>query len=422
MKRNKSNKIKWGLLAIILFAGIYVPSLINWIRQDISETSLLKYGTMQSVIPAEALFVRDELLINAWTDGIFYRTVKEGDRVSKNMPLGYISDDKAITLKNRIENLEKKLTDSTNKKEVVSNVFSEDLKNLERQAGEKISALTQAVCMGSFSGTEAAKEDINDIIRKRSLIKGLYDSSDPYIKSILRNIALTKNELAGLNKGLASPYSGLLSYSIDGYESVLKPATIIKTSPSSFEQLLGKLSDKLVDVNSGQRVNKENKLMKLVLHQWYYIVMVLKEKEAEKLKTQGNIRVKVLSGSKFIDNAVLHGVYNSEGKKRLVIIKADRYSQDLAGIRKSPVEIVTATYEGLMVPVSSLRSIDALSSQAEIVLQKGSYTSARKVRILYMDNSFAIIEGVSGKQGENVNLYDTFLLKPGDIADNKPLD
>lgn len=143
---------------------------------------------------------------------------------------------------------------------------------------------------------------------------------------------------------------GVVSYFVDGYESVLTPKNMAKKDYSFYHQISEK------DVLSLRRksVIKGEPVFKIVDRTKWYMVCYVDEEHLERYEKGSRVKVE------FEDGDVLAYVYKTkkEDGKGKVILETGYYYDKFAELRKTDVTLVTYNESGVIVENSSIGEKD----------------------------------------------------------------
>jgi hypothetical protein len=105
--------------------------------------------------------------------------------------------------------------------------------------------------------------------------------------------------------------------------------------------------------------------------------------------------------------------------KYIISIKLNKYISEVAGLRITNIDLVVKHYEGLKVPISSLKDVDLSQKKAKIIIVDANYAKIKDVSIIGYDSVFAIINNLKEKDKNGIGLYDVYVVKPGNIKEGQ---
>jgi putative membrane fusion protein len=443
---NKRKALQMGGLLGIVFLLIYLPSLFHWIYGGSISTEIVRSGIIEDTVNCDVSIVRDETVLDSPFEGSCILTAGEGDKVPMGARVATVLRDDSMQLYEELRKKDVEILKVQKQKSENQDFFSEDLVKIEEDISQKLLMVIEEGNRNSFSGTRQLREDIDVLVRKKASIFGSKSKSDSFIKSLQAEKHQLELKIRQGTREIVSGFSGIVSYSIDGYEKVLYPAAIPKLKPDTLADIKNKASHPGLN---HVKVGLNKPFMKIIRDIDCYLVFVLDEKSAAAYKVDDIIRIRINDINKVIDGTVDYKSEKLDGKY-VVSVKIDKGISDTVSLRKINIDLIKRSYSGLKVPLSSLRNIDTTNMNAELVLAKGSYASVRKVHIAGQNADSAIIEKIqpdkdkggnesTGSQSKQtaavdkadaekenldkeqyeINLYDIFIVNPGKIQEGQ---
>lgn len=422
--KKKKRKLKVGKVLLTMFILVYIPSLIYWFYGNTTATDILHLGVIEDSININGLLVRNESLINSPLKGEYIPQVEEGEKVAANSTIATVLDSSSLELLSEINEINKKILAAQKEKDKTKEIFSGDIIKIEKELGQKVTQIAEVVNENRFSDLKNLKYEIDSLIEKKAEITGDDNLDDVYIKSLKDK----KNSLtANMNTKLweeTSTHSGIISYIIDGYESILTPDSINQITPEVFENILLEETPE-IDL-SNRRVEGDKPFAKMINDFQFYIVICVKSNTYAKtdlnsIIQQGKrISVRINDINKQMGCNVVF-VSDDFNGKTIIALEADRYINQLTMTRKINIDLIKSSYEGLIVPLKCLRNINTNAMSAEIALLKGDIASIRDVIIIGKNNEYAAIEA-KDRSNKGIDLYDTYIINPQNIQDGQVIN
>ena len=121
---------------------------------------------------------------------------------------------------------------------------------------------------------------------------------------------------------------------------------------------------------------------------------------------------KVIRGKVFFKSEPMEGKY-------IIAIEVDKALSETVGLRKISVDLIKSYYNGLKVPVHSLRNIDEKNKIADIFLVKANRAKNAKVQIVGINNEFAIISDPGIKFNDGVSLYSSYIVNSKNVEEGQ---
>ncbi|MDR0979427.1 MAG: hypothetical protein LBL91_05880 [Lachnospiraceae bacterium] len=403
-KRKKSKK---NILVVVL-AVIVVPYLLYSIFMLLKEPTdvfVIQNAEIAMEEKVEGYIIREESIIQGENYNNGMSQIKsEGEKVAKNEPIFRYYTANEEELLNQIGQVDSKINEALNNQ---NQIFSSDIKALERQIERRIQGISEIT---DISEIQEYKKDINTYLNTKSKIAGELSPAGSYLKELY----LQKNELqkrldAGTEYIKASS-SGVVSYRVDGLESVL---TIAGFSGLNKDVLNG------LNLKTGQIIATSNKQGKIVNNYECYIACIMTSEESSNSKQGDKVKLKLLNKEKI--SATIEYIAKNEDYN-LVVFKITNYVEELMSYRKISFDVVWWSETGLKVPNSSIIYNNGL---AYIIRNRAGYVDVLLVNKVRETQNYTIVEpyttselrnlGFSTEEIRNtksVTIYDEIISNP----------
>lgn len=419
-KEKAGKKFRAGKLLVILFGAMYLPSLFYWFYGDSVTTDIIRIGKIEDSVNADALLVRDITVLEAPFDGEYIPHVEEGEKVPANFAVATAVADSSIKLLKEMNEINAKILAAQKSTEKNIELYGSDILKIEDEIGRKINLLAIEANNNRLNKIKQIKNEIDRLMDKKIEILGNGEDGNVYIKSLKeQKEKLMENMKSGMFE-IKTGSPGIVSYVVDDYESILNPQAIEQLTPELFEKILG---EKQPVFDMGDREIKSNEPFAKVIKDFkYYVVVCLKHGQNTSWKKGGKVQLRINDINRKMTGTVEY-ISGEQDGKQIIAISVDRYTGEISGLRKINVDLINSSYEGLTVPVKSLRNIwnaGADLRKAEIVILKGNTASVREVIIVEDNGDYAVIEPANKNKG--VYLYDTYVLNPENIQDEQVIN
>ncbi|MCR4434284.1 MAG: HlyD family efflux transporter periplasmic adaptor subunit [Clostridiales bacterium] len=416
--QNKRKKMRAGSFLVIMFLLIYMPSLVHWLWGKSVDTEILKMGTIEDVVSAEAYLVRDEEVLKTPFEGKCITGVKEGDKVPAGYKVATILNESSEKVLEKIRELDVEIIKAQKEKFQNQEIFMEDIGKIEDEIAQKVELIQEESSRNSLVNVKQLREDINGLIQKKASIFGQTSTSDTFINSLKAQKLKLQEQINSNTREIYSSTPGIISYMIDGNEGTLTPAAISNLTP---ESLKGLKTDKVENTALRNHVEANKPFAKIIKDVYSYMVFVLEPERAKKFKVDDAVKVRVGEISREMDGVVDYKSDEEEGKF-IIAVKIDRGISEMAGLRKVNADIVRNSYKGLKIPLKSLKDISPDGTRAKIVLVDANYAKTREVKIVGRDEEFAIIANAEEKATDGISLYCTYVANPGNVQEGQVIN
>lgn len=391
------------ILAILIVTVVYAIVMVFKIANNPANTFLVENGTLYLEESLTGYIIRDETVIEGdnYKNGIV--PIKaEGEKVAKDDPIfRYYSKNEEKT-KKKIEELDEEIQQAMNNE---TTLFNSDIKLLDTQIETKLDELYK---INDIQKIKEYKAEINNYITKKARIAGELSPSGSYIKKLITERSEYEKELNSNCEYVNASLSGIVSYKVDGYESVLSPKDFSKLS----KKFLGNLNAK-----TSQVVASSNEKGKIINNYECYIACVTNSKMAKKAQKGDDVKIRLPNGKEI--NATIECVNQNE-EENVIVVKIERYVEELASYRKIVCDLIWWSASGLKVPNSALLYDGDI---AYIVRERVGQLEKIFVKVKKQNDKYAIVSNYSSEELEekgfdmtklsfknSINLYDQILV------------
>lgn len=413
-KKNKKKVVMaYTIGTIILIYFVY--SIIQLIKQP-TDVIAIENGNLSEEENAVGYVIREETVLqgNNYKNGMV-QIKAEGERVAKGDPVfRYYSNNEENLIK-KIQELDIKIQEAM---ENEKSIYPGDIKLLETQIQEK---LIELETLNDIQKISEYKKDINTKITKKAKIAGERSPQGSYIRKLIDERSSYENTLNSGSEYINATSSGIVSYRVDGLESVL--------TPDSFSSLNTKLLQDL-KLKTGEIVSSSGESGKIINNFEGYIVTTINSEKAMQAQIGDQVTLR-LSNSEEISAEVVYIV--EEENERLITFKIDSGIDILASYRKISFDIIWWSYRGLKVPNSALITEKGRQGCEEegkdiyfIVRNRAGYTDKIPVKVLRQNSSYSIITNYENaelkekwgytdnevKELRNIVLHDEIVVNP----------
>ena len=396
-KTKKLNIIKVSFVAIIMIAiALYSCWAIISLIKHPTDTFLIEEGKLELAETVTGYIIREETVVQGqnYKNGIV-RIKEEGEKVAKSDPIFRYQSNREEELVEKIAELDVEIQEALQNE---TNIFPRDVVLLETHIKE---ILDSTYKLNNIQLINKNKSDINSYITKKAKIAGELSPSGSYIKKLVNKRSEYENELNSNSEYLEATTGGVVSYRIDGYETVL--------SSENLESIDIELL-KSLELKTGQLVEQSEEAAKIVNNYEAYIAVVISTpsamnaKEGQKVTLQLNTNEEVPARiEKIVD----------ESDNRLIIFKVTKGVEDLVSYRKISLQIIWWSSSGLRVPNSSIITEGKLNY---VVRNKAGYKDKILVKVLKQNSSYSIIGNYDTNELKELGFSTTEIRSTGKIS------
>lgn len=327
-------------IAIISFIFIYlIFRSVPMFLANTAKTILPVKELVMNKIPSQGIIIKNEVVYKAEGNGQLDSKIKDGERVAAGIEIANINL-LADTSQLKLELIEIENAITTLSK---TDIDSEKNKLLDKQHAV-IETLQIAINLGNYQNVISSKTELE-----------LYGSNafDIPIENNLQEESLDslnerkENLLAEINSNSIKCYttnSGIVSYNVDGYESIYLP--------KDFENYT---YDRLtIEENQNNNIVEEqvefgSAVFKMIDNfQWFLALKIEDIKNVLDYKVNQNITVKLEDYDKEIEGTII--AINSTDEKAVFVIEFNDYLHEFYNLRFSKVDIIKSKNNALKIP------------------------------------------------------------------------
>lgn len=405
--KKKIKKIKVLFTSIfILIILIFAVYTIIKLTKNTSSTFIIKKGKISQEETQTGYIIRNETVVKGdnYKNGMI-PIIDEGKKVAKNENIFRYYSNSENGIKDEINKLNEKINDSIkNDKEIT---YSSETKSIDEQIEREIKKLNKVT---DIQKIQEIKKSINSDINKKAEIISNTSSNESELKKLLNQKKDYENRLSNGSEYIKAPNSGILSYKIDGLESVLVSTDFSKYNKEFLDNL---------NLTTGQIISKSEEEGKIVDNYQCYLVFTSDSNEAKNAKIGDYIKI-ILPSTREI-RAKVEYITKEQNDDVTITISFSDGIEELLNYRKISFDIIWWSEEGYKVPTSSIISKDNLNY---VIRNRAGYFQKVLVKIVKQTDDFTIITNYSIKELNEINvedgykksisLFDEILEKPTD--------
>ena len=147
--------------------------------------------------------------------------VNEGERVAKGAIVAYVVDDSMYEILEELKKVESRILSAENYNDSMIVSVSENLGKIDDSITESLIALSSSSINGELRSYGEIRTELDDLYELRNDIAMNVDSKDAYINSLQTKRDSLLADLDGHMHPLTAPEAGVVSYCLDGKESVV---------------------------------------------------------------------------------------------------------------------------------------------------------------------------------------------------------
>ena len=399
-----ANKGNWLIISVVVLIVLFVVIQFYKVTHIELKTQTATVSTVYDKVSSEALFIRDESVVEKAATGVTVPCFEDGDKINVkgNVAMQFSSSKAAANYS--------KYTDLTNQIKYYQTLEAQtvgqsaNLETINEDIEQKVINYADGLCRNKIGDTA---QKLDSVLVRRQLIIG----EDVDLLSIIENLRDKRNSYSSFSKPdkyIKTDESGVFSSYTDGYENIIDFDKAEETSVKEFKSALSAV-DKSKDV--------ADNVGKLVTSYTWYVQTLVSTDTVKNLENGDYVNIVLKDdSSKEFKAEIVSGADVSLGQKEtLLVLKLNEMDADIAKLRKAEIEIRRNKYEGIKIPSEALHVIDGKKGVYVLI---ASQIKFREVNIIYSDDDYVLAE-YDESNTNSIHLYDKIITQGKDLKDGK---
>lgn len=395
----------FAVVLILALVFIYAVYLVAKLVQNPTNTFMVTNGKISQEESDIGYIIREETVVKGqnYKNGMV-KIKNEGEKVAKGDSVFRYYSSGEEELKNKIAELDVEIQ-SLMQNEKSS--FPSDVKLLESQIEKELDSIYG---LNNAQKIQEYKKNINSYITKKAKISS---PSNSRLKELLSQREEYENRLTSDSENVNAPESGIVSYRVDGLESVLTTEDFTKFNKSFLQDL---------KLKTGQTVASNEEVGKIINNYQCYIVFNSNTNEAKNSKVGDTIKIRVQNSDTL--KASVENIIDEDDESKTITVKIANDVEKLIAYRKISFDIIWWDAEGFRIPNEAIKEENGLSY---VVRNRNGYYNKMLVKILKQNDEYCIVRQYKTEELEelgftssqiysmrNIALYDEIVLNPTD--------
>lgn len=250
-------------------------------------------------------------------------------------------------------------------------------------------------------------EDNTKIRRNTAMLSLEQNGVGSATESRFSQVITRLNGSAVTNAEYRSEFNGVVSYFVDGYEGYFTPQNIIDLRSDKVSELV---IEEPINLTRNTAYAGEP-LYKICDNQKWYATCFIEAGTLPKYQKGNTVTFELPLGS--VEFTVTEIV--EDGSMWQIVFESDRYYEDFTKLRMLELDIVTSDYSGLIVPNSSIATLDG--QVGVYVKQKTEDYKFVPIKIRTSDGELSVVADskyydADGNEVLTVEIYDEILKDP----------
>jgi putative membrane fusion protein len=366
----------------------------------------LEYGELNLENTVTGFVLRNETLVQSAIGGTVKYYTADGERIKK----GYKIADIAVTDKADPESL---IQDS----EVTKESLQVDLEALTKELNHLRVELLDRIEAKDYAKIPDLKDELVLKLQKKERLESGIQMNDIKFSSFKQSLLDSGQVKVGNTLEVRSPYSGIVSFQMDGYEESLNVKNLYDLDFTKL--LMSEIPSQTLIYN---QIKPGNYLYKMVDNTVWYVVFLVDKSDLQMYGLKSTVGV-TISGT------TLKGTIMDTfevGDKGAVFLKIVNQTPDFYKLRKVEMKVVREKFKGIKIPIEAIVKKNGQNGVYSVDLErKLRFTPIKEIAydgqfaIVY-DNYF-IIQDDKGesKRVKTVKHDDEIILKASEFSEGE---
>lgn len=412
--KNNSPGTKLLMAAITLVLLSYFGIQVYRYFMDPLSTTLAYTYQVEKEAQLSGYVVRKEQVL-AHEEGLLQQERTEGERVSNGGVVATVyADEASLERQEELNRLTARLEQLQYAREAAEG--AEISVKLDAQILQGILSYRSRLAAGKLQEAVTQGSTLRSLVLKRDYTYSDQTGIDQQIEAVQAQIQTLKAQSASKKRQVKAPMSGLFSAVVDGYETVLTPASLSTLTPDDFSALA---PDESVATSTG----------KLILGRDWYYAAVMDVKAAEALAEEDTLLLHFTKGVERDLPVTLENIGPEEDGQAVVVFRGSSYLQELTLLRRQSASVIYDVVEGIRVPKEALRVVTRTTENEEgksvttqttgVYCMVGMEARFKPVEVLYSGEGFVLVRSLSTSETLRLRSGDEVIISARGLYDGK---
>ena len=377
------NKIKVLITVVFMIFLIFLVTNSTKILKKPTDVFVVENGTLSYEESSQGYIIRDEVVLQGenYKNGMV-KVLSDGEKAAKSESVFRYYSNSEESILEQITKLDEEISKILENSGV--SLVSSDIASIEKQIEVTVDDMYN---LNYIQKIQENKNKIDAYISKKAQITGTLSPSDSYVKTLTEQRNNLEKELESGSEIMKAPVSGLVSYRVDGLESILVS--------DNFEYLNSELLNSF-DLKVGAVIPLSDENGKIVNNFECYIAVPTDSEKAMLAQVGDKVLLK-LSNSDEVDAEIVY--IKEEDQKRILVFKIKEDVTDLLEYRKISFDIIWWKYSGLKISNSC---IIEENDKSYIERTTAGYTEKILIKVLRQNDTYSIVENYTDEELRNL--------------------
>ncbi len=397
--------------AVSILVIIYIVyHLINSFSEPL-ETSPAQLVTVNETISVEAYILRDETVLQSNAGGGINCLYPDGTMVRRDSAVADVySGSDTESIKSSIAKIDDQLKILQDSSLLESSMLS-DSSVIDAELNDLYYTVQSKINENNLDYVFRRKNEMLTLMNKRLVVKKLVSGYAAQIAELQNQRMQLTASLTNISETVYTPTAGYFYSELDGYEGAFNTSLVDTLTVSDYESL----------IETEPTSYGSNVVGKVATdYKWYIACLVDAAQSAAFTDSSSYNVIFPYSSDAEIPMTLYRSVADEESGKTLLIFSTGKINADFNFLRRQTVEIVSESYTGYRVPVSSVRIVDG--KQGVYVLM-GNVVKFREIApLVEIDGNLIVREQDKVNDPDyavKLGFYDAIITKGKNLYENK---
>ena len=399
------------ILLTAIFFVIYFYVQIRTIFDSAITTQPAELATVEIKIDAECYILRDEIVIESDTAGVYNYLIKEGDKLAKKQEIAHVySSESDLDIHNKVNEINKQIQVLENSS-IENNYLKTNISKLDSEINSFVTILHTATSEGDFSLAVQNKYDFLTLLNKRNLVVRSESGYDSLIEDLNEEKDRLTAELSDPVDTVRAPASGLFYSFVDGYEEIF-----------NFEALESLTVDSFYEMIASSPETQKGIVGKIITDFKWYTLCIVNRDEAV-FYNSGNYYdiVYPYTSSVSIKSLLSAKITQADRDEVILVFATEQIPDDFNFSRHQKAQIIRSEYSGLKVSKDALRIVDGYEG---IYVLSGNVVKFRRCQKICEADGYYVIDIEDPLEGEKIKygyiqMYDSVITSGKNLYDGR---
>lgn len=405
MLKSTVKKRIFAYLAVLLVVIFFVYQIIIWMLNDMITTEAVISYTVFDEISADAVFIRNEQIIEKSSEGVYNYSVLNGEKVKSGGLIASVYSDKDSAENDiKLNKLKQKKEELISLQNTGTNYFA-DIDLINAKIDSDILKIIDSVYYAKdLSSVSEIYEDLLIQFNKKQISTGHITNFNSIISELDTQISSLESSAVAPLSSVFSPISGYFVNAADGYENQLQ-----------FDDLTSLSVAEVNNFNNIKPVDTTNYIGKVIIGDKWNVACVVDSSKASMIKIGQEVLINIPQISLTDISAEVIAInYDDTQKKASLVLECNEISDDLVDLRFESISIHANHYSGLRISRESIRVLNGITGVYVVSKNEAKF---KKINIIFSSVDFVICS-IEDKNNA-LMLYDEVITEGTNLYDGK---